>query len=93
MSFDTEGLIFLNSTISLSDKCIPRELKLNLKGLSEENKLEDIFILVEKDYKKNIILLYKKKFLKDTSIIVVYLSVVMVKKYGNSTLLIFEPYF
>ena len=60
MSFKVEGLTYINSAISSSDKYTPRELILGLNGLLEENKNKIIFILVEKDYKGNIILLYKK---------------------------------
>ena len=84
---------FFDSSISSSDKRTPRELILNLKGLSDENKLKDIFISVVKDWKGNIILLYKKKFHKDASIMVVYLSAVIAKQYGNSILSIFKLYF
>ena len=79
MVFEVEGLTYFNSAISSSDKHIPRELILELKGLSEENKNDTICIFVEKDYKGNIILLYKKKFYKDASTIVAYLSSVMAK--------------
>ena len=79
MAFEVEGLTYLDLAISSSDKHTPRELILELKGLSEENKNDIIFILVEKDYKENIILLYKKKFYKDASTIVANLSSVMVK--------------
>jgi len=52
---------------------------LNLKGISEENKNKNIFILVEKDYKGNIILLYKKIYYKDESTMADYLSAVMMR--------------
>ena len=52
--FEAEGLAFTNSMISSSNKCTLRELILDLKGLSKENKEETIFISVEKDYRGNI---------------------------------------
>ena len=64
ISFKAEGLAFIHSPISSKDKKILRKLILNLKGISEDNQNESIFILVEKDYKKNIILLYKKIYYK-----------------------------
>ena len=79
MSFEAEGLAFIDSPINLKDKRILRELILNLKGISEENKNKNIFILVEKDYKGNIILLYKKIYYKDESTMVDYLSAVMMR--------------
>ena len=79
MSFEAEGLAFIDSPINLKDKRILRELILNLKGISEENKNKNIFILVEKDYKGNIILLYKKIYHKDASTMVDYLSAVMIR--------------
>ena len=93
MSFEVKELTFLDPAISLLDKCTLRELILNLKGLSDKNKLKNIFILVEKDCKENIILLFRKKFHKDVSTITVYLSIVIAKQYGDSILLIFELYF
>jgi len=90
MSFKAEGLAFLDSAISLSNKQTQRELISNLKGLSEENKLKDIFISVDKDCKGNIILLCKKKFGKDASTMAVYLSAVIAKEYSNFILLIFK---
>ena len=56
MIFEIEGLIFIDSTISSKDKHTPRELILGLTGLSEENKEEKVFVSVEKDYCRNIIL-------------------------------------
>ena len=79
MSFEAEGLAFIDSPINLKDKKILRELILNLKGISEENKNKNIFILVEKDYKGNIILLYKKIYYKDESTMADYLSAVMMR--------------
>ena len=79
MSFEAEGLAFIDSPINLKDKRILRELILNLKGISEENKNKNIFILVEKDYKGNIILLYKKIYYKDESTMADYLSAVMMR--------------
>lgn len=79
MSFEAEGLAFIDSPINLKDKRILRELILNLKGISEENKNKNIFILVEKDYKGNIILLYKKIYYKDASTMADYLSAVMMR--------------
>ena len=64
MSFEAKGLAFIDSIISSKDKRILRELILNLKGILEYNKNENIFISVEKDYKGNIILLYKKFIIK-----------------------------
>ena len=43
MSFEAEGLAFTDSAISSADKRTPRELILNLKGLSEENSNENTF--------------------------------------------------
>ena len=79
MSFEAKGLAFIDSPINLKDKRILRELILNLKGISEENKNKNIFILVEKDYKGNIILLYKKIYYKDESTMADYLSAVMMR--------------
>ena len=77
--FEAEGLAFIDSPISSKDKRILRELILNLKGISEDNKNENIFISVGKDYKRNIILLYKKIYHKDVSTMADYLSVVMIR--------------
>ena len=73
MVFEAEGLTYIDSAISSSDKCTLRELILELKGLLEENKNDIIFISVEKDYKGNIILLHKKKFYKNASTMAAYL--------------------
>ena len=93
MAFEAEDLTYLDSAISLSNKYTLRELILRLNRLLEENKNEIIFISVEKDYKGNIILLYKKKFHKDASTIAAYLSLVLAKQHGDSILSIFEPYY
>ena len=79
MIFEAEGLVFVDSAISLKDKHTLRELIIELTGLSEENKEEKVFVSVEKDYHGNIILVYKKKFHKDTSTIADFLAVVMIK--------------
>ena len=79
MTFEAEGLVFIDSAISSSNKHILRESILGLTGLLEENKKEKIFISVEKDYKGNILLVYKKKFHKDVSTIAEFLAVVIIK--------------
>ena len=66
---------------------------MELQGLSEENKDEKIFVLVEKDYRGNIILVYKKKYHKGTSTIVDFLVAVIIKQYNNSVLSIFQLYY
>ena len=93
MSFEAKGLAFIDSPINLKDKRILRDLILNLKGVSEENKNENVFISVEKNYKGNIILLYKKIYHKDISTIADYLSIVMIRKFGEEVLSIFKPYY
>jgi hypothetical protein len=93
MAFEAEDLTYLDSAISLSNKYTLRELILGLNRLLEENKNEIIFILVEKDYKGNIILLYKKKFYKDASTIADYLLVVMTKQHEDSIISIFKLYY
>ena len=93
MSFKAEGLAFIDSLISLKDKRILRELILNLKGILQDNKNENIFISVEKDYKRNIILLYKKIYHKDASTIVDYLSAVMMRQFSEEVLSVFELYY
>ena len=79
MTFQANGLVFTDSAISSKDKYTPRELILGIIGLSEENKNKKVFVLVEKDYHGNIILVYKKRFHKDTSTIANFLVAVMVK--------------
>ena len=91
MIFESEELILVDSIISSKDKYTPRELILGLTGLSKENKEEKVFVLVEKDYCGNIILVYKKKFHKDVSTIADFLAAVMIKQYDQSVLSIFQP--
>ena len=79
MIFEAEGLAFVDSAISSKDKFTPRELILRLTGLSKENKKEKVFVSVEKDYCRNIILVYKKKFHKNANTIADFLAVVMIK--------------
>ena len=93
MSFEAKGLAFIDSPINSKDKRILRELILNLKGILEENKNKNVFISVEKDYKGNIILLYKKNYHKDASKIADYLSEVMIRQFSEEILSIFEPYY
>ena len=52
---------------------------LNLKGILEENKKDNIFTSIEKDYHGNIQLLCKKKFYKNVSTITDYLAAVITK--------------
>ena len=79
MTFEAEGLAFIDSAISSSNKRTLRKLILDLNGLSEENKEDKIFILVEKDYRGNILLVYKKKYYKDASTIADFFVAVMMK--------------
>ena len=79
IAFEVEALVFIDSAISSNDKRILWELILELTGLSEENKIEKIFISVGKDYRGNILLVYKKKYYKDASTITNFLAVVIVK--------------
>ena len=79
MLFEASGLKYLDSSISVSNNTIPRQVILNLKGLVEETKEEKIFISVEKNKNGNFILYYKKKFYRDASMIAEYLATVMVK--------------
>ena len=79
MLFESLGLTYLDSPISVSNNTTPRQVILNLKKLVEEIKEEKIFISVEKNKNRNFILYYKKKFYRDVSIIVEYLATVMVK--------------
>ena len=82
--FEAEGLAFIDSVISSIDKCTLYELILGLTELSEENKEDKIFVLVEKDYQGNIVLVYKKKYHKDASTIADFLVAVMIKQYNNT---------
>jgi len=93
MTFEVEGLAFIDSTISSSDKWTPRELILGLTGLSEENKEEKIFISVEKDYRGNVLLVYKKKYYKNISTMADFLTAIMIKQYDKNILSIFQPYY
>ena len=79
MSFEANGITFIDSLISEIDKITPWEVILNLKGLDKETKNKNIFILIKKNSKGNFILYYKKKYYRDTSMIVEYLLVVMSK--------------
>ena len=79
MTFEAEGLAFIDSAISSSDKWTLQELILGLTELSEENKEEKIFISVKKDYRGNVLLVYKKKYHKDTSTMAYFLAAVIMK--------------
>ena len=89
LTFEAEDLAFIDSAISSTDKCTLQELILGLTGLSEENKEDKIFVYIEKNYWENIILVYKKKYHKDTSTIADFLVAVIIKQYNNSVLSIF----
>ena len=93
MTFQADGLAFTDSAISSKDKHTLRELILGIKDLSKENKDEKVFVSVEKDYNRNIILVYKKMFHKDASTIADFLVAVIVKQYNQVVLSIFEPYY
>ena len=79
MIFEVEGFTFVDSAISSKDKHTLRELILGITGLSKENKEEKVFVSVKKDYRGNYILVYKKKFHKDTSTIADFLAAVIIK--------------
>ena len=66
---------------------------LGLTELSEENKEDKIFILVEKDYRGNVLLVYKKKYHKDASTIANFLIAIMIKQYNKNILSIFQLYY
>ena len=79
MIFETEGLAFIDSAISSSDKQTLRKLILGLTRLLEENKEDKIFISVKKDYRGNVLLVYKKKYYKDASTIADFFAAVIIK--------------
>ena len=93
MTFEAEGLAFIDSAISSSDKQTPQELILGLTRLSEENKEEKIFILVKKDYRGNVLLVYKKKYHKDASTMADFFAAIMIKQYNKNIFFIFQPYY
>ena len=77
--YEAPGISYINSPLSNTDKTIPYQIILELKGLTEETKEEKIFISIEKDQSGNYILFYKKKFHYDTLTITDYLPAVMQK--------------
>ena len=78
--------------MSDKDKTTPRQIILNLTGLTPETKDENFFISIKKDYNGNFVLFYKKKFHRDTSTIANHLATVMMKQYNKSIIHIFDTY-
>ena len=79
LSSDANGLTYLDDPISENDPTTPRQVILSLYSLTDETKDKKVFITVEKDYRGNFKLFYKKKFHWDTSTIAEYLGAVMSK--------------
>ena len=93
MSYEAPYISYINTLISDKDKTTPYEVILNLKGLTEETKEENIFISIEKNHHSNYILYYKKKFHRNASIIADYLPANIEKQYQKEIIYIFNPYY
>ena len=81
MSYEVSSISYIDIPISDKDKATPHKVILNLKGLTEETKEENIFISIEKNHHSNYILYYKKKFHRDTLTILDYLLAIIEKQY------------
>ena len=79
ISYESPGINYIDAPLSNKDKTTPQQIILGLKGLTEETKDKNIFISIKKDYYSNFIISCKKKYSRDTSVIVDFLLAVMAK--------------